>query len=150
MDKLNSLECAEVGITCVCGNLRKASRLVSQIYDEFLRPSGLKATQFGLLMMIKGFGRATVTKLADWAVLDRTTFTRNLKLLEKKGHVKIESGEDQRERVVSLTDKGSDAILFGLPFWEKAQQHVAEIIGEDKKNRIVKELSSIVTLLRKT
>ena len=150
MDKLNSLKCAEVGVTCVNGNLRKASRLVSQIYDEFLRPSGLKATQFGLLMMIRGFGEATVTKLAGWAVMERTTFTRNLKLLEKKGYVKIEPGQDQRERVVSLADKGSDAILSGLPLWEKAQQHVAEIIGEDKKNRIVKELSSIVTLLSKT
>ena len=150
MDTLNSIKCAEIGNTCVCGNLRKASRLVSQIYDGFLRPSGLKAAQFGLLMMIGGFGGATVTKLADWAVMDRTTFTRNLKLLEKKGHVKIEPGEDQRERMVSLTDKGSDVILSGLPFWEKAQKHVGEFIGEDKKSRIVKELSSIVTLLRKT
>ena len=104
MDKLNSLECAEAGITGICGNLRKASRLISQIYDEFLRPSGLNAAQYGLLMMVRGFGRATVTKLADWAVMDRTTFTRNLKLLERKEFVIIEPGEDQRRKVVSITD----------------------------------------------
>lgn len=149
MDKLNSLKCAEIGKACVCANLRKASRLISQTYDEFLRPSGLKATQFGLLMTVRGFGKTTVSKLAEWAIMDRTTVTRNLKLLAKKELVKIEPGEDQRERVVAITDKGIDALLSGRPFWEKAQHHVAGIIGEDKSNRIVKELSDMVSMLRK-
>ena len=129
--------------------IRKASRLISQIYDEFLKPSGLKATQSALLMTVKGFERATISKLAKWTITDRTTVTRNLKLLEKKGLVKIEHGEDQREKVVTITDKGIDALLAGYPFWEEAQHHVAEIIGEDKSNRIVKELSDMVSMLRK-
>ena len=89
MDQLNRVKCAEIGKACVCANLRKASRLISQTYDEFFRPSGLKATQFALLMTVRGFGRATVSKLANWAIMDRTTVTRNLKLLEKKEFVKI-------------------------------------------------------------
>jgi DNA-binding MarR family transcriptional regulator len=100
-------------------------------------------------MTVRGFGRTTVSKLAEWAIMDRTTVTRNLKLLEKKGLAKIETGEDQRERVVTITGKGIDALLSGCPFWEKAQHHVAEIIGGDKSNRIVKELSDMVSLLRK-
>jgi len=149
MDTLNSVKCAEMGKACVCANLRKASRLISQTYDEFLRPSGLKVTQFALLMTVRGFGRITVSKLAKWTIMDRTTVTRNLKLLEKKDWVKIEPGDDQRERVVTITDKGIDALLSGQPFWEKAQQHVTEIIGEDKTDRIVKELSDMVYMLRK-
>ena len=139
MGTLNSVQCVEIGKACVCGNLRKASRLISQIYDEFLRPSGLKVTQFALLMTVRGFGKTTVSKLAKWAIMDRTTVTRNLKILEKKGLVKIEPGKDQRERVVTITDKGIDALLSGRPFWEKAQQHVSEIIGKDKSSRIVIE-----------
>jgi len=149
MDSLNSGKCAEIGKACVCANLRKASRLISQTYDEFFRPSGLKATQFALLMTVRGFGRATVSRLARWAIMDRTTVTRNLKLLEKKGFIKIEPGKDQRERVVTITNEGINALESGLPFWEKAQDHVAEIIGEDKTDRIVKELSHMVSMLRK-
>ena len=149
MDTLNSVQCAEIGKACVCGNLRKASRLISQIYDEFLKPSGLKATQSALLMTIKSFERATISKLAKWTIMDRTTVTRNLKVLEKKGLVKIQLGEDQRKKVVTITDKGIDALLSGYPFWEEAQHHVAEIIGEDKSNHIVKELSDMVSMLRK-
>ena len=149
MDTLNSTKCAEIGKACVCANLRKTSRLISQIYDEFLKPSGLKATQSALLMTVKSVGRATVSKLAKWTIMDRTTVTRNLKLLEKKGLVKIESGEDKREKVVTITDTGIDALLSGIPFWEEAQHHVAEIIGEDKSNRIVKELSYMVSMFRK-
>jgi DNA-binding MarR family transcriptional regulator len=100
-------------------------------------------------MTVRGFGRTTVSKLANWAIMDRTTVTRNLKLLENKGLVKIEPGKDQRERVVTITDKGIDALLSGYPFWEKAQLHMAEIIGEDKSNLIVKELSDMVSMLRK-
>jgi DNA-binding MarR family transcriptional regulator len=149
MDKLNRLRHVEIGEACICANLRKASRLISQIYDEFLRPCGLKTTQFGLLMMIEGFERSTVTKMAKWGVYERTTFTRNLKLLEKRGLIGIEPGADQRERIVTITDKGSTALRSGLPLWEKAQNYVAEIIGDDKKEHVVKELSSMVTLLRK-
>ncbi len=149
MDTLNSVQCAEIGKACVCGNLRKASRLISQIYDEFLKPSGLKATQSALLMTIKGVGRVTISKLAKWTIMDRTTVTTNLKLLQKKGLVKTEPGEDKREGVVTKTDRGIDALLSGYPFWEEAQHHVAEIIGEDKSNSIVKELSDMVSMLRK-
>ncbi|NVM25792.1 MAG: MarR family transcriptional regulator, partial [Desulfobacterales bacterium] len=120
-----------------------------QTYDEFLRPSGLRGTQFGLLMVITGFGNITVTKLADWAIMERTTVTRNLKLLEKRGLVRIEAGKDQRERVVSITDNGIKALVSALPFWEEAQQHVAGILGEDRTSNIVKEISSMVSMLRK-
>ena len=148
-DTLDSVKCAEIGKACVCGNLRKASRLISQIYDEFLKPSGLKATQFALLMTIKGVGRVTISKLAKWTVMDRTTVTRNLKLLEKKGLVKTEPGEDKRERVVTITDRGIDALMSANPLWEEAQHCVAESIGEDKSNRIVNDLSGMVSVLRK-
>lgn len=94
--------------------------MITQTYDEFLRPSGLRGTQFGLLMVVRGFGEITVTKLADWAIMDRTTVTRNLKLLEKKRLVNIEPGRDQRERVVTITANGINALLSALPYWEEA------------------------------
>ena len=74
---------------CTCFNLRKAARAVTQYYDDALRPSGLRVTQFSLLSVIKQFGTVNIGTLADEAVMDRTTLTRNLKLLEQEGLVTI-------------------------------------------------------------
>src|SRR3954465_8869802 len=83
-------------LKCTCFNLRKASRAVTQLYDEFLRPSGLRATPFSLLMLIRGLGPLRITELAEEAVMDRTTLKRNLELLQREGLVHIASGEDAR------------------------------------------------------
>ena len=149
MYSLNKLKCAEIGKVCVCANMRKASRLITQTYDAFLRPSGLRSTQFGILMAVLGFGKVTVTRLADWAIMDRTTVTRNLKLLQGKELVKIEPGEDHRERVVTITEKGVEALDTALPYWREAQQHVAGVFGPERSERMVKELSKMVSTLRR-
>lgn len=99
-------------------------------------------------MIIRGFGKVTIKKLADWAIMDRTTVTRNLKLLEKKGSIRIEPGKDHRERVVTLTHEGITALVAAIPFWEKAQHHVGEIFGKDRTSRVVRELSKMVSTVR--
>ncbi len=149
MDALNNEKCAEMGRACVCINLRKASRIITKTYDKFLRPSGLRGTQFGLLMIVKAVGKVTVTKLAEWATMERTTVTRNLKLLENRGFVKIEPGKDQRERVVTLTKDGVSILHTALPFWEEAQNHVANIFGKDRTDQMVSEISKLTSKLGK-
>src|SRR4051812_38930012 len=88
---------------CTCFNLRKAARAVTQLYDEVMRPTGLRATQFSLLSVVWIAGRISITALAEAAVMDRTTLKRNLELLERAGLVRIQPGEDARVREVSLT-----------------------------------------------
>jgi DNA-binding MarR family transcriptional regulator len=150
MDFLDPSHCSRVGRACVCANLRKTSRLVSQIYDEYLRPSGLKVTQFSLLMTVRGFGEITVTRLADRAVVDRTTVARNIRILEKKGLISISPGEDQRERVVKITDAGNRALESALPHWEEAQRHIEDVMGAEKTAQIVEDLSEAVSKLRQS
>ena len=133
---------------CVCGNLRRAARAVTQVYDEVLRPTGLRITQFGILGVTKAMGPVTVTRLAEATVTDRTTLTRNLKLLEKRGLIRVEKGSDRREREVTLTDRGSDALVKGLPFWQKAQAHVLEELGEERWRALRAGLSEVVSLTR--
>jgi DNA-binding MarR family transcriptional regulator len=149
IDPLDHLKCSEIGKACVCSNLRKASRLITQTYDEFLRPAGLRGTQFALLMSVKGFGSTTVKTLAGWTIMDRTTVARNLKLLEKKGHIMIKPGKDLRERVVTITHEGSDTLIAALPLWEKAQDHIDEIFGKQRTRHVVAELSNMVSTMRK-
>lgn len=139
---------AEEGRACACANVRKAARAVTQLYDEMLRPAGLRTTQFGILGATMVMGRVTVGRLAEVTVTDRTTLTRNLKLLEKRGLVRIRTGNDRREREVSLTDRGRKALAEGYPFWQKAQTHVVKALGDERWEALREGLAAVVSLAR--
>jgi DNA-binding MarR family transcriptional regulator len=127
--------------SCACLNIRKAARAVTQFYDDVLRPSGLRNTQLTLLMLLRGHGPMSITRLAEAALADRTTLTRNLALLEKRKLVRIASGQDARVRVVELTDAGDDAIDDAFPLWEEAQAMITSRMGRDGLARLLTELS---------
>jgi DNA-binding MarR family transcriptional regulator len=131
-------------LKCTCLNLRKATRAITQMYDEFLRPSGLRSTQFSLLMLVRGAKRIRITDLAEEAVMDRTTLKRNLELLERDGLVRIEAGEDARVREVSLTPMAGQRLAAALPLWERAQEHVTSQLGENRVNRLLADLSAAI------
>ena len=133
---------------CVCGSLRKAARAVTQVYDEVLRPTGLRVTQFGILGTTMAMEPVTLTRLAGATVTDRTTLTRNLKLLEKQGLIRVNSGNDRRERKVTLTDRGREAVLKAYPLWQKAQRDVVKLLGEERWKVLQQELSAVVSLTR--
>src|SRR5689334_16622792 len=97
---------SELARSCACFNLRKAARAVTQIYESALEPSGLKATQISLLVALALRGPLPLTRLASSLVMDRTTLTRNLMPLRKKGWIANERGPDRRERSVALTRAG--------------------------------------------
>ena len=85
--------------SCACFSLRKVTRAVTQLYDEMLRPAGLRGTQFSLLVAVQMAGPVGVTRLAELTVMDRTTLTRNLELLQKQGLIEIAAGADRRSRI---------------------------------------------------
>ena len=87
---------------CTCFNLRKATRAVTQLFDEALKPCGLYATQFTLLAAISSQENVTITELSKTLVMDRTTLTRNLNPLQKSGWVEVTPGDVSIERGRSL------------------------------------------------
>ena len=102
--------------------LRKASRRVSQLYDSVLAPSGLRGTQFAMLMRIARIGSPRMTELAAALVLDRSALAHNLKPLERDGLVEVRvDAEDRRSRVVMLTDVGRERLHDAIELWTKAQ-----------------------------
>ena len=146
---LDSARCKKIGRSCACYNLRRAARATTRLYDDFLRPSGLRSTQYSMLMAARLRGPVTLTKLAEMTVTERTTLTRNLNILEKKGLICIESGEDRRERQVSITKRGQEALREAIPLWEAAQSHIEQGLGGDRMNSLLKGLSEIISLSRK-
>jgi DNA-binding MarR family transcriptional regulator len=151
-DDKNILEitkCKEIGRTCACYKVRKAARAVTKLYEEVLRPVGLRATQFSLLMATRVMGPVTVVKLAQVMVMDRTTLTRNLQILEKRGLITIKPGEDHREREINLTAAGMEILNKAVPLWEKAQERVRKGLGEEKLQNLLGDLSEMISLTLK-
>ncbi len=132
---------------CTCFNVRRASRAVTQFYDDIMAPSGIKATQFTMLGAVALMGPASVTRLAAHLALDRTTLTRNLKVLADQGLVSIAAGEDKRERVVSLTDDGRTAIDRATPVWHEAQDALAARFGEERWRRMIEDMNDLGALI---
>jgi hypothetical protein len=93
---------------CVCGTLRMVSRVVTQLYDDVLRPSGLRATQFSILAMIARLGEANLRQLESRLAIDQTTLTRSLNLPERDGVIERASHPDARIRAMRLTPTGEE------------------------------------------
>ncbi|PPR12365.1 MAG: hypothetical protein CFH41_00402 [Alphaproteobacteria bacterium MarineAlpha11_Bin1] len=128
---------------CTCFNVRRASRAVTEFYDSIMAPSGVKATQFTMLGAVSLMGPASVTQLAERLALDRTTLTRNLKVLADQGMVSISAGNDRRERVVKVTVEGQAAIDRATPVWQKAQAIIVEKFGEDRWRQMIEDMSEL-------
>jgi DNA-binding MarR family transcriptional regulator len=143
-------ELAEVAAGCACKHLRRTARAVTQLYDETLRPSGLRATQFTLLVAVAVGAPAQVTRLADALTLDRTTLARDLKPLTERGLVEITVGEDRRTRVVRLTSQGREAIGRAYPLWQRAQARIVEGSGPDRWQTLADNLEEVVSLAQTT
>lgn len=106
-----------------------AARSITRLYDETLKPVGLKVTQFTLLVAIKQGMPQSISELADLLAIERTTLTRNLSLLESKGL--IEKGPEgyRRARIMSLTPQGEDMLKQALPIWFDVQERVTSELG---------------------
>ena len=129
----NADERLEMGRMCACFNLRRAARAVTQVFDAHFDEVGLKATQFTVLAVLEHADEEppTVTELADRLVLEQSSLSRNLAVLERLGYVRLSPGEDKRQRLVRLTKTGRAALARGYPVWRKAQQSLADALATD-------------------
>lgn len=136
--------CARVRAMCACNQLRRATRPITALYESALAPSGLKATQLPILVALGSAGDLSVSTLADALSLDRTTLTRNLKVLEARGLIRTgESADDARVRMVSLTLEGAAVLATALERWEAMQIVVEERFGRARLSALYGELEAL-------
>lgn len=131
-------------INCTSFNLRKASRTVTHLYDEMLKPSGLRSTQYSLLTVLSLGKAETISNLAHELVMDRTTLTRNLKPLQSQGWIKRVPGEDRRTRAWSITAPGRKVLAQALPLWQKAQKDTVSLLGKERWDGLLDHLKLTV------
>jgi DNA-binding MarR family transcriptional regulator len=116
-------------LPCYCATLRQAARAVTALYEETLAESGLHATQYTALQLMKLAPNLTTTEIADALGLDQTTATRMLSLVRKGGLAVDARGADRRERLWKLTAAGEKAYQELRPAWEAAQAAFEKKLG---------------------
>src|SRR3989442_14819274 len=121
---------------CVCLALRMAARRITQGYDRALAGTGLRVTQFSLLVMVYHLGGPLMKVLSRMLNSDPTTITRNVQGLRKRRLLTLCPGQDLRERKVTLTKRGETILLRALPNWRKAQTDVVASLNRTELTRL--------------
>ncbi|MHB8599199.1 MAG: MarR family winged helix-turn-helix transcriptional regulator [Ktedonobacteraceae bacterium] len=141
----DALALAEVETTCLCLNVRKMARVLTHHYEASLQLSGLRTTQFSLLVAIALAQKVPLTRLAEVIAMDRTTLARNLKPLERQHLITVEtSTEDRRVRVIALTDEGRQKVNDALPRWKQAQTQMMSLLGPQQSQSLLVDAQTVM------
>lgn len=134
-------------LPCMCASLRRASRAITQLYEDALRPTGLRGTQFTVLQTLSLAGEVTQGDLGRILVMDSTTLTRTLTIMGRHGWIAKRRGEDRREWRMRLSKAGETQFKQALPHWEKAQARLRRQLGEELSDNLMKLTQKITNAL---
>ena len=122
---------------CNCLAIRQAARHVTQFYDQLLAPSGLRTTQFSILIRLQRRGPMPINALAAELVMDRTTLGRNILPLQRDGLIEVvASPDDRRRRELRLTAKGLAMHRQAVERWAVAQERFDAVFGEKRATHL--------------
>src|SRR5947209_13290665 len=117
--------------TCIAVRLRLLNRVVTNLYDDALRPLGLKVSQLNILIVTAKLGLARPAKVCDILQLDTSTLSRNVERMRAHGWLEVVPGEDARTQSFRLTTQGKRLIEKAIPAWEEAQRQASELLGAE-------------------
>jgi len=138
-----------VDLVCMCATLRRASRALTQLYDDALRPLGLRATQFTVLQVLSRAGEISQGNLGRVLAMDSTTLTRTLRIMGREGWIAERRGQDRRERLLRLARSGRDLFNRALPAWEEAQTQLGRQLGDKHWRNLLLLANEVTTLATK-
>jgi DNA-binding MarR family transcriptional regulator len=135
------------GFDCLCGNTRMAARALTSIYDAYLAPAGVSASQLAVLWCVIGGEPLAMGDIARFLVMDKTTVSRNVAALVEEGLLATRAGDDARVRQLSSTAKGRRVFKAAMPLWDAAQAHVAERLGSERFAEAVRQTRRLARAL---
>jgi DNA-binding MarR family transcriptional regulator len=131
---------------CNCLALRQAARHVTQFYDQYLAPTGLRTTQYSILARLNREGPMTINELATELVMDRTTLGRNILPLGRDGLITIvKGGSDRRRKELHLTPGGAERMAAARDQWTAAQAHFEAAFGPTRASALRTLLRAVAT-----
>src|SRR5438067_184335 len=137
------------GENCVCFNLRRVTRKVTQFYDAEMRRHGIRPTQGSILASLNSKESWNMAELSDWLGMDRTTLVRNLRPLQRDGFVKTAGGGRGNRVELTITTKGRNQVEKLTPAWKSAQCAVVKTLGEERWAAILSDLEKAALALNK-
>ncbi len=136
-----------MGVTCLCGALRKASRSVSRLYDDELREVGLRTTQYSLLQFLRRSGEVRQRDLARLTAHDETSLTRSLRPLVDARWVAVRAGDDRREKRLTITPSGLAKLDQARPAWERAQGKIRSLLPDRIWKGLIEALPEVARVM---
>jgi DNA-binding MarR family transcriptional regulator len=130
MDNATTSSIDAIARNCIAVRLRLLNRVVTNLYDDALRPLGLKVSQLNVLVVVAKLGLARPAQVCDILQLDTSTLSRNVDRMRAKGWLEVVPGEDARTQPFRLTPQGKRLIEKAVPAWEQAQRQAQELLGE--------------------
>lgn len=117
-------------LPCLCGNLRRAARALSQVYERAYRPLGLRSTQMTIFQALVRTGEIPQGRLGEILAMDSTSLTRTLAIMRREGWIAERCGKDRRERLYRLSAAGEAKLAEAAPIWEKIQSDLRRQLGD--------------------
>jgi DNA-binding MarR family transcriptional regulator len=136
-----------VALPCACATVRRLGRLATRFYDVEMRPAGMETGQFTLLATIRHVPGISQIYIARRLGMDTTSLTRTLDVLLKRGWVEKARGSDRRNRVFTITGAGEAQLLRARPYWQRAQERFASIVGADGIKGLVEAVEAAALAL---
>ncbi len=122
---------------CLCLHVQRAARALARRFDDALRPLGINQGQFSLLMSLNRPDAPTISRVAAFLAMDRTTLTAVLKPLERRGLLSMTvDKEDRRNRRLTLTDAGRNLLRDALPIWTTTHAAIDAMLAEQKAGNL--------------
>jgi DNA-binding MarR family transcriptional regulator len=145
---MKALTSASGEFLCACAAARQTARALTTLYDEVLRPHDIEAAQFALLAMIDGHGECSQATLVERFDFDKSTMSRNLRLLERRKWLVFVAGSDGRERRVRLTALGGRRLAAAKPAWQHAQQRLRKAMKSQDWDAMLGGFQRVTTAAR--
>lgn len=133
-------------LPCMCGSFRRAARALTQMYEEALRPLGLRATQLTIMQVFSRAGELSQGQLGKTLAMDSTTLTRTLAIMVREGWVQERKGEDRRERWLRLSAAGQRKLGRAMPVWEKTQTRLRAQLGDKHWEELLRSTNQMASL----
>jgi DNA-binding MarR family transcriptional regulator len=123
-------------LPCTCATLRRATRALTHLYDEALRPTGLRSTQFTVLQVLSRTGAINQKQLGHILAIDSTSLTRALLPMLRQGWIDRQRGEDRRQWNFTLSSSGKTLFRRALPRWNRLQIRLQQQLGPELWGRL--------------
>lgn len=113
---------------CIGNRLRCMSRIVDKEFRTTLKDFNITESQLSILFALSSLGKVEQGKIGEALILERSTVSRNVKLLEKRGIV-IKTSDYRPE--IELTTKGKELVTIITPYWENIMDNLMDKLGND-------------------